>query len=84
MRAASHPQSKRRRKAPGARIEHLRVKRLGTQMYMVAFVAAARADDARELARTIGLGVSAQLRHMRFVSLHIWAEDQLSMEETEW
>jgi len=69
---------------PGARIEHLRVKRLGTQMYVVAFVAAARTDDARELARMVGLGVSAQLRHMRFVSLRIWAEDQLSMEETEW
>src|SRR5215470_5997129 len=69
---------------PEARIEHLRDKRLGMQMYVVAFVAAGRADDARELAGTVGRGMSAELRHMRFVSLRVWTGSQFPTEKAEW
>jgi hypothetical protein len=69
---------------PEARIEHLRVRRLGTQMYVVAFVTAGRADDAKQLAGTVGRAMSAELRHVRFVSLRVWTGNQLPTEGAQW
>jgi hypothetical protein len=59
---------------PTVRLEHLRVRRVGGETYVVAFVSAPTVAEAEAFARTAGQHLAAELRHLLFVGFRTWTE----------
>jgi hypothetical protein len=63
-------------KSSTARIEHLELRRIGGELYVVTFVAARTARDAEDLAAAVGTGVATEFRHVSFSRFRVWTDDQ--------
>ncbi len=57
---------------PGVRLEHLRVRRIGGEAYVVAFIAAPTAAHAEAFAATAGECLAAELNELLFIGFRNW------------